>query len=172
MLLNLLKNNFGLKVLSVCLALAAWGYFHLAAAPGTTARFDQTLLIPIVVSGLKPGYQARYDALTALPNRSSGKSTERALRGSRGLLRLLGARSWLLKMQQSDVESRQPGEIPGIGEVLRVADFCRRIGAVDPGIINIVRDFAESLDDLQTGQAFRVLGQGFPEAGAKIRQIP
>jgi hypothetical protein len=44
----------------VCLALAAWGYFHLAAAPGTTARFDQTLSVPIVVTGLKPGYQARY----------------------------------------------------------------------------------------------------------------
>ncbi|HTD36484.1 MAG TPA: hypothetical protein VK669_03130 [Candidatus Limnocylindrales bacterium] len=60
-MLNLLKNNFGLKVLSVFLALAAWGYFHLAAAPGTTARFDQSLVVPIVVSGLKPGYQARYD---------------------------------------------------------------------------------------------------------------
>jgi YbbR domain-containing protein len=59
--LNLLKNNFGLKVLAVGLALAAWGYFHLAAAPGTTARFDQTLVVPIVVTGLKPGYQARYD---------------------------------------------------------------------------------------------------------------
>jgi hypothetical protein len=47
-------------VVSVCLALAAWGYFHLAAAPGTTARFDQTLSVPIVVTGLKPGYQARY----------------------------------------------------------------------------------------------------------------
>jgi len=58
--LNLLKNNFGLKVLSICLALAAWGYFHLAAAPGTTARFDQTLAVPIVATGLKPGYQARY----------------------------------------------------------------------------------------------------------------
>jgi hypothetical protein len=59
--LNLLKNNFGLKVLAVGLALAAWGYFHLAAAPGTIARFDQTLVVPIVVTGLKPGYQARYD---------------------------------------------------------------------------------------------------------------
>jgi hypothetical protein len=58
--LNLVRNNFTLKVVSVCLALAAWGYFHLAAAPGTTARFDQTLSIPIVVTGLKPGYQARY----------------------------------------------------------------------------------------------------------------
>lgn len=60
-MLNLLRNNFGLKVLAVCLALAAWGYFHLAAAPGTTARFDQSLAVPIVIAGLKPGYQARYD---------------------------------------------------------------------------------------------------------------
>ena len=59
-MLNLVRNNFTLKVLSVCLALAAWGYFHLAAAPGTTARFDQTLAVPIVVTGLKPGFQARY----------------------------------------------------------------------------------------------------------------
>jgi hypothetical protein len=58
--LNLVRNNFTLKLVSVCLALAAWGYFHLAAAPGTTARFDQTLAVPIVVTGLKPGYQARY----------------------------------------------------------------------------------------------------------------
>lgn len=60
-MLNLLRNNFGLKVLAVCLALAAWGYFHLAAAPGTTARFDESLAVPIVVAGLKPGYQARYE---------------------------------------------------------------------------------------------------------------
>ena len=60
MLLNLLKNNFGLKVLAVCLAVTAWAYFHLAAAPGTTAKFDQTLAVPIVVTGLRTGYQARY----------------------------------------------------------------------------------------------------------------
>ncbi len=59
-MLNLLRKNFGLKVLSVVLAVAAWGYFHLAAAPGTTARFDQTLAVPIVVTGLKSDYQARY----------------------------------------------------------------------------------------------------------------
>jgi hypothetical protein len=58
--LNLLRNNFGLKVLSLALACAAWGYFHLAAAPGTIARFDQTLSIPIVVTGLKTGYQVRF----------------------------------------------------------------------------------------------------------------
>ena len=60
MLLNLLKNNFGLKFLAVCLAVTAWAYFHLAAAPGTTAKFDQTLAVPIVVTGLRTGYQARY----------------------------------------------------------------------------------------------------------------
>jgi hypothetical protein len=59
--LNLLRNNFGLKVLSLALACAAWGYFHLLAAPGTIARFDQTLSIPIVVTGLKPDFQVRYN---------------------------------------------------------------------------------------------------------------
>ncbi len=59
-MLNLLRNNFGLKLLSVCLAVVAWAYFHLAAAPGSIARFDQTFSIPIVVSGLHPGFAARY----------------------------------------------------------------------------------------------------------------
>ena len=57
-MLNRLRNNFGLKLLSVTLAVAAWAYFHLGAAPGTTARFDQTLTVPIVVMGVRPGYQA------------------------------------------------------------------------------------------------------------------
>lgn len=59
-MLTLLRNNFGLKVLAVALAVAAWAYFHLAAAPGTTARFDQTLAVPIVVTGLKNGFQANF----------------------------------------------------------------------------------------------------------------
>lgn len=75
-------------------------------------------------------------------------------------------------MQQLDVESRQPGEIPGIGEVLWVAGLGRRVRAVDPGMINIIRDFAERLGNLQAGQVFGVFGQGFPEARAEIRQIP
>ncbi len=58
--LNLLKNNFGLKLFAVCLALTAWGYFRLAAGPGIAAKFDQTLAVPIVVTGLKTGYQVRY----------------------------------------------------------------------------------------------------------------
>ncbi len=64
-MLNVLRNNFGLKLLAVALAVTAWAYFHLAAAPGTTARFDQSLAVPIVVTGLRPGYQANYDVRTA-----------------------------------------------------------------------------------------------------------
>ncbi len=64
-MLNLLRNNFGLKLLAVVLAVAAWGYFHLAAAPGTTARFDESIAVPIVVTGLRPGYQANYGVRTA-----------------------------------------------------------------------------------------------------------
>ena len=61
MLLNLLRNNFGLKALALGLALAAWAYFHLAAAPGLTAHFDQTLTVPIVTSGLRSGYDAQFE---------------------------------------------------------------------------------------------------------------
>ena len=64
-MLNVLRNNFGLKALSLALACAAWAYFSLAAAPGTTARFDQSFSVPIVVSGLPPGYQARFSDKTA-----------------------------------------------------------------------------------------------------------
>lgn len=59
-MLNVLRNNFGLKVLSLGLAIAAWAYFHLAASPAAIARFDQTLSVPIVVTGLRPGLQVRY----------------------------------------------------------------------------------------------------------------
>lgn len=57
-------------------------------------------------------------------------------------------------MQELDVESGQPGKIPGIGEILRVAGLRRRVGAVYSGMINIVRNFAERLGNLQTGQLF------------------
>ena len=59
-MVNVLRNNFGLKVLSLALAIVAWAYFHLAASPAAIARFDQTLSVPIVVTGLRPGLQVRY----------------------------------------------------------------------------------------------------------------
>lgn len=57
---NALLHNFGLKVFSVALAVAAWAYFHFSAAPGIAARFDEQLNVPIVVTGLRPGFVARY----------------------------------------------------------------------------------------------------------------
>lgn len=57
---NALLHNVGLKLFAFALAVAAWAYFHFSAAPGTTARFDEQLTVPIVVTGLRPGYVARY----------------------------------------------------------------------------------------------------------------
>jgi YbbR domain-containing protein len=64
--LTLLRRNFGLKLLSVALAVAAWAYFHFSAAPGITAHFDEQLTVPLVVTGLRPGFVARYTDKTAL----------------------------------------------------------------------------------------------------------
>jgi len=64
--LTLVRRNFGLKLLSLILAVAAWAYFHFSAAPGITAHFDQQLTVPLVVTGLRPGFVARYTDKTAL----------------------------------------------------------------------------------------------------------
>ncbi|MFN2459850.1 MAG: YbbR-like domain-containing protein [Candidatus Velthaea sp.] len=58
---NALLHNFGLKVFALALAVGAWAYFRFSAAPGIAARFDQQLSVPIVVTGLRPGYVARYN---------------------------------------------------------------------------------------------------------------
>jgi len=64
--LTILRRNFGLKLLSLALAIAAWAYFHFSAAPGITAHFDEQLTVPLVVTGLRPGFVARYSDKTAL----------------------------------------------------------------------------------------------------------
>jgi hypothetical protein len=58
--LSIVRRNFPLKAFAFALALAAWAYFHFSANPNITARFDQQLSVPIVVTGLRPGYVARY----------------------------------------------------------------------------------------------------------------
>jgi hypothetical protein len=58
--LSIVRRNFPLKLFAVGLAVAAWAYFRLSANPAITARFDQQLSVPIVVTGLRPGYVARY----------------------------------------------------------------------------------------------------------------
>jgi hypothetical protein len=58
--LSIVRRNFPLKAFAFALAVAAWAYFHFSANPNITARFNQQLSVPIVVTGLRPGYVARY----------------------------------------------------------------------------------------------------------------
>jgi hypothetical protein len=53
-------------VLAFALAVTAWAYFHFSAAPSITAHFDQQLSVPIVVTGLRPGFVTAYSDRTAI----------------------------------------------------------------------------------------------------------
>ncbi len=55
-----IRRNFGLKVLSVALAILGWAYFRYASNPAFTARFDQQLSVPIAAVNVPPGYIARF----------------------------------------------------------------------------------------------------------------
>ncbi len=65
-MLSIVRRNFPLKAFAFVLAVAAWAYFHFSANPNITARFDQQLSVPIVVTGLRPGYVAHYTDKFAL----------------------------------------------------------------------------------------------------------
>lgn len=65
-MLQAVRRNFGLKLFSFALALAGWAFFRFAAAPSITAQFDQQLSVPITVTGLQPGYVARFSEKQAL----------------------------------------------------------------------------------------------------------
>ena len=59
-MLDRLRANLGLKLLSLGLAIAAWAYFRLAPNPVAAARFEQTLIVPITTTGLKADKVARF----------------------------------------------------------------------------------------------------------------
>ncbi len=59
-MLSIVRRNFPLKAFAFVLAVVAWAYFRFSASPGITARFDQQLSVPIVVTGLRPGFVAHY----------------------------------------------------------------------------------------------------------------
>lgn len=61
-----IRRNFGLKVLSVFLAIVGWAYFRFASNPLLTARFDQQLSVPIAAVNLPPGYIARFPDKVAM----------------------------------------------------------------------------------------------------------
>ena len=60
------RRNFGLKSISLLLAILGWAYFRFGTNPVITARFDQQLSVPITAANLAPGFIARFPDKTAI----------------------------------------------------------------------------------------------------------
>ena len=58
--MQIIRRNFGLKLLSVTLAVIGWAYFRFGSNPVVAAHFDQQLSVPIVAANLQQGYIAHY----------------------------------------------------------------------------------------------------------------
>ena len=58
--MQIIRKNFGLKVLAIVLAIIGWAYFRFATNPVIAARFDQQISVPIVAANLPVGYIAHY----------------------------------------------------------------------------------------------------------------
>jgi len=58
--LDRLRNNLGLKAISLAIAIAAWAYLRFAPNPIVAAHFVQQLSVPITTTGLRPDQVARY----------------------------------------------------------------------------------------------------------------
>jgi YbbR domain-containing protein len=58
--LQIVRNNFGLKVLAFCLALVGWAYFRFASSSIVASQPFQQLSIPIATANLPLGYVARF----------------------------------------------------------------------------------------------------------------
>jgi YbbR domain-containing protein len=61
-----IRHNFGLKALSIFLAILGWAYFRFASNPLITARFDQQLSVPISAVNVPSGYIARFPDKVAM----------------------------------------------------------------------------------------------------------
>jgi YbbR domain-containing protein len=58
--LERLRNNWGLKLISLAVAIAAWSYLRFAPNPVVAAHFVQQVSVPITAFGLRPNSVARY----------------------------------------------------------------------------------------------------------------
>ena len=56
----IIRKNFGLKILSLALAILGWSYFRFAANPVFGPGFEQQLSVPIVAANLPVGFIAHY----------------------------------------------------------------------------------------------------------------
>jgi hypothetical protein len=61
-----LRNNLELKILSFAVALGAWAYLRLTPNPVISARFVQQFSVPLVTTGLREDEVANYTDRTAL----------------------------------------------------------------------------------------------------------
>jgi YbbR domain-containing protein len=67
MVVQIVRKNFGLKLLSLTLALIGWAYFRFAGNPSVAAaRFNQQMSLPITVVNLPIGYVAQYSEKEAI----------------------------------------------------------------------------------------------------------
>ncbi|HTU70882.1 MAG TPA: hypothetical protein VMF11_11245 [Candidatus Baltobacteraceae bacterium] len=77
--MQIIRKNFGLKLLSLALAIVGWAYFRYASNPVLAARFDQQLSVPIVAANLPAGYVARYtdkEAVVTVDTRRAGPAVK------------------------------------------------------------------------------------------------
>jgi YbbR domain-containing protein len=64
---QIIRKNFGLKLLAVALAIVGWAYFRFAVNPiVAAARFDQQVAVPINAVNLAVGYVAHFTEREAL----------------------------------------------------------------------------------------------------------
>jgi len=56
----IIRKNFGLKILSLALAIVGWAYFRFEANPAFASRFDQQISVPIAAENLPIGYIAHF----------------------------------------------------------------------------------------------------------------
>jgi YbbR domain-containing protein len=73
---QIIRKNFGLKLLALTLAVIGWAYFRFATNPiVAAAHFDQQISLPIAAVNLPPGYVAHYterDALVTVTTKPGG----------------------------------------------------------------------------------------------------
>jgi YbbR domain-containing protein len=63
---QIIRKNFGLKVIALALAIIGWAYFRYSSNPVLAARFEQQFSIPIATSNLLDGYTAHFSQREAV----------------------------------------------------------------------------------------------------------
>ncbi len=65
-MLERVRNNLGLKLIALAIAIAFWAYLRLTPNPVIAARFQQQVSVPIVTTGLGPDELVHLDDREAL----------------------------------------------------------------------------------------------------------